>query len=287
MFYYYIIMGGVTNLNTNELIDKIKINKIVGNKNVESSKHSHPYYELVYVRNANFNYFIEDKLYNITNKSIVLIKKNTIHKAIFRDKTNSTYFVVKFYESCIHRSILDKCLRLFEYKNFKVDNNSQYIIDILFSKICHEYENKEENWQEMNEIQLNELIVALYRLSLNSKPDIFPFVSEIKIILEYINKNVSAPVSELSLNTISAMYFSTPYQLSRLFKKQVGIGFKDYVIQSKISQAKMLIDSGNISLTDIAFECGFNDSNYFSTVFKKVEGISPSTYKKMLKATLS
>lgn len=277
-----ISINEVKNLLSNELATKVEINKVTVNENIELLNHSHSYYEIIYVKNGGFSYYIEETLYNITDKSIVLIKKDIVHKTIFRHNINCTYFIVKFYEDCIYHSVLKKCLHLFEFQQFKLENNFQDLIDILFSKNYFEYKNKEDNWEEMVELQLNELIIALHR-GLIIKANDRLFTSEIEMIVEYIDKNVFLPISDISLNAISDKFFLAPYQLSRLFKKQVGIGFKDYVIQLKISYAKVLIASQNNSITDIAFNCGFNDSNYFSTVFKRVEGVSPSEYKKMLK----
>ena len=59
----------------------------------------------------------------------------------------------------------------------------------------------------------------------------------------------------------------------------------DYLIHCRIEKAKvMLIAKPNLSITDIAFRCGFESSQYFATVFKKKADISPSQYRNTKKS---
>ena len=73
---------------------------------------------------------------------------------------------------------------------------------------------------------------------------------------------------------------------SKKFKKEIGIGFKEYVVSAKIIYSKKLMETTTDSITKIAFLSGFEDSNYFSTVFKKMESISPSEYIKRTRSRL-
>ena len=68
--------------------------------------------------------------------------------------------------------------------------------------------------------------------------------------------------------------------LSKKFKTATGFGFKEYIINVRIQNACRLLLESNKSITDIAFECGFNDSNYFGDAFRKAKGVSPHKYRK-------
>lgn len=262
----------------------IEIKKFVKKKPIESPEHYHPYFELIYVRRANFTYFIEDKFYSITDKNIVLIDKHTLHKAIFKSNLKCSYFVVHFYQNCIMPELFETLTELFSKRNILLSDNEFLLIDLLFSKMYHEFEEKKENWEHMIYFQLNELIVTLNRLVSKESQDIANVKThEIEKIIKYINSNVSMSISDLSLEKVSQRFFMTPSYLSRQFKKHVQIGFKDYVLLSKTMNAKILMRTTNFSVTEISYLCGFNDSNYFSTVFKKKEGLSPSAYIKSIK----
>lgn len=91
----------------------------------------------------------------------------------------------------------------------------------------------------------------------------------------YINTNVC---QKLSLNEVAAAFGISPNYLSSLFKKNAEMGFTDFVNYTKIQKAKELMDGKNFKIYEVSHELGFESAFYFSKVFKKVEGYSPSEY---------
>lgn len=71
----------------------------------------------------------------------------------------------------------------------------------------------------------------------------------------------------------------SPYYFSKLFKEQTGETFIDYVTGLRIERAKKLIGQEELSLKEICYEVGYKDPNYFSRVFKKITGLTPSEYR--------
>lgn len=61
------------------------------------------------------------------------------------------------------------------------------------------------------------------------------------------------------------------------------MGFKKYLVYTKLTISENLLCTTDKSISDIALDCGFNDSNYFSTVFKQRYGIPPLKYRKNYK----
>lgn len=94
-------------------------------------------------------------------------------------------------------------------------------------------------------------------------------------VKKYINSHVS---ERLSLNETAAVFGISPNYLSQLFGKYNEIGFSEYINTCKINEAKRLLDEGSLKVYEIADMLGFESSFYFSKVFKKLEGISPSDY---------
>lgn len=68
--------------------------------------------------------------------------------------------------------------------------------------------------------------------------------------------------------------------LSRLFKKEVKMTIPEYINSIRIQHARMLISDSQMSLREISLSVGFNDPYYFSKVFKKYTGLSPSDYRR-------
>ena len=72
----------------------------------------------------------------------------------------------------------------------------------------------------------------------------------------------------------------SPAYLSSLFKKQSGQSFIDYVNQKKIEKAQQLIHEGNYRINEIAYQLSFENAYYFTKVFRKFIGTTPSNYQK-------
>ena len=96
-------------------------------------------------------------------------------------------------------------------------------------------------------------------------------------VKEYIRINISR---RLTLNEVSDVFGFTPNYLSQMFAKSGDIGFVEYVTAQKVAAAEKLLEAdANIRIYELAERLGFESAFYFSTVFKKVKGCSPSEYR--------
>ncbi|MDR1060298.1 MAG: AraC family transcriptional regulator [Clostridiales bacterium] len=83
------------------------------------------------------------------------------------------------------------------------------------------------------------------------------------------------------LSDICAAAGFSPAQFSRLFRQATGYSPMDYFLRMKIRRSCAMLDFGDMSVKEAAAALGFGDSYYFSRIFKKVMGMSPSAYKKL------
>ncbi len=98
-------------------------------------------------------------------------------------------------------------------------------------------------------------------------------------IVTSVKKYIGEHVGErLSLNEVAAVFGISPNYLSQLFGKYNDMGFSEYINSCKIQEAKRLLDEGTLKVYEVAEKLGFESSFYFSRVFKKMEGISPTDY---------
>lgn len=96
-------------------------------------------------------------------------------------------------------------------------------------------------------------------------------------ITKYIKENFSN--KDLSIQMIADyVHFSQTY-LCSFFKKSTGNTLNEYITDVRIEKAKELLQDNSIKLYEVALRIGFTDSNYFSTLFKKIVGCSPSEYR--------
>ncbi|MFG0215902.1 helix-turn-helix domain-containing protein [Brevibacillus porteri] len=91
----------------------------------------------------------------------------------------------------------------------------------------------------------------------------------------YINGHYMNP---LTLDELAEVHGMSPKSFSYFFHKYTGVRPIDYVIQYRMERASELLLTGNYSIRDVAFSVGYDNPLYFSRVFKKKFGVSPSAY---------
>lgn len=101
--------------------------------------------------------------------------------------------------------------------------------------------------------------------------------------VEMANKIISERFDQdLTLSSISKELFVSPQYFSRLYKHEMGVNFIEKLTDVRIKNAKKLMESGDYSIKEISYMSGYSDPNYFSRLFKKLEGVSPSAYQKQI-----
>lgn len=98
----------------------------------------------------------------------------------------------------------------------------------------------------------------------------------LKKAVEYINSHFS---QQINLNEVAEHTYVSTYYISRLFKRETGKNFVDYITELRIEKAKELLKEGRYKTYEIAEMVGIPDSHYFSRLFKKYAGLTPTEYK--------
>lgn len=98
----------------------------------------------------------------------------------------------------------------------------------------------------------------------------------VQTCLDYVDFHYS---TDLSLSSLAAMCSVSSSYLSALFKKETGMTITDHIHFTRIQQSLFLLNTSNLSVSEIAFRCGFSDANYFTRTFKKLQGKTPKSYR--------
>jgi two-component system response regulator YesN len=85
--------------------------------------------------------------------------------------------------------------------------------------------------------------------------------------------------AELSLNDVAAQVNLSASHFSAVFSQETGQTFKEYLTETRINKAKELLRMTALRSADIAYQVGYNDPHYFSSVFKKNTGLSPIEFR--------
>lgn len=84
---------------------------------------------------------------------------------------------------------------------------------------------------------------------------------------------------DISLDDVSREVDISPYYFSKLFKEATGDNFIEYLTNLRIDKAKDLLDNTELSMKEICVQVGYANPNYFSRIFKKNVGVTPTEYK--------
>jgi YesN/AraC family two-component response regulator len=108
------------------------------------------------------------------------------------------------------------------------------------------------------------------------------FVGVLKRALDYIDNNYAK--EDLMIKDVAQYAYVSSSYLSIILKKEMGITFIEYLTKVRMEHAKKLLEQTNMKHYEIAEACGYPNSTYFSTIFKRFYGVSPSGYLSNLKS---
>lgn len=95
-------------------------------------------------------------------------------------------------------------------------------------------------------------------------------------MVEYVNQHYT---EDISRNDLTDIFYLDPDYASKLFKKETGMSFKNYIIQKRIEAAKDLLSSTNLPINTIADNVGYGNYSYFTRIFKKTTNMTPIEYR--------
>lgn len=183
---------------------------------------------------------------------------------------------VHFYGPSMH-NIYEKYLQRGGLSHFNTQRTEEYnqLLQELFTIASSD--------SHVKDMQINEKLSALLTLLMqdswnpNQNSPRFTGKRNLREIKDYIDLHYH---QKITLDNLAQQFFINKFYLTRLFKEQFGISVNHYLLQVRTTRAKQLLRFSDLSIEQVGQECGMNDANYFSRMFKKVEGITPGEYRR-------
>lgn len=218
----------------------------------------------------------------ISDKSEAFIKiksdEQSIVKRVVEGNVEETETLMKLFFANLHKNFVDD---LDTIKSIAIE------LMVLIYATGYEYEsldNQKQNVGYVDEIRETDQFYALENYCIAKAKEITVNVKSEKenkvstVIAEsmaYIDENYA---KDLRLKDVAEAVAISPQYFSKIFKKELGVNFIDYLTKIRVEQAKRMLKDSNMSIKEICFKIGYNDPNYFSRLFKKIEGVSPTEY---------
>lgn len=258
---------------------RFRMNVTTNVGDVMHSHHYHNFYEIYYMVSGSCNYFIDDKTYEVSAGDIVLIPSGVIHRTNYSSGEH-TRLLIECSDNMVPSAVRDSLSSmLYLYRNTSVTKE----LYAIFKKMEKELNAPD---QYSYELLLNMVNVVFYTLA-RTKSVIKDNKRNnmVEDVVAYLKENFN---QQINLTQVARDHFISQEHLSRTFKKHTGFGFNEYLTLVRLQHAEQLLKSEEkMSISEVAYTCGFNDSNYFSDKFKRAYGVSPLKYSKSFGAPKS
>lgn len=255
-------------------------------KDFAYSGEMHDFWELVYADKKNLLITAGAQEVELEAGQIYLHKPNEFHNIRCDGKRAANSVIVSFdCNSPELFSVSGQVITADEYERWFIGNIVKESRSAFSTRLGDPYISVMEKSDKGNfcceqliKLNLEMLLISLIRSNKNKKSLIVKKDNTILAeITDFLSENVE---NKVAFEDVVKRFNLSPSVLKKLFRDQVGCGVMDYFTRLKIDRAKEMIREEKYNFTGISERLEFNNSQYFTTVFKRVSGMTPSEYAK-------
>lgn len=251
-------------------------------------KHWHEQIQILYFKQGEALIHCNTSTYSLKSGDIMIINSNEIHYGVTSNEY-LVYYMVKVDFNFLFSSHQDLCQTKYitplleGYTRFQnqISQDRQLSIELL--KTINEYTDQKLGCELVIKAQIYHILVYLLRHY--QQPPLQPAERErqqktlhqLRAILSYIDEHYTETIR---LNQLASLANMSRQHFCRIFKIMTGKRPMDYINLLRINKAITLLSENHLNISEIATTVGFDDSNYFSRIFKKYTKSSPSSLRK-------
>lgn len=259
-------MGNVIEKNTLAQIEESQFRVVFCERFNERSgiwnfdRHNHKYMEILFFLKGNANIEISEKKLHVSLYNLVVYPAGVDHQE-FLDPTKNQEVVCLWIDST--GFVFDNIIHVSDHKG-----RLEWLLLLIFEEW-----NRKDCLDGIIEHYIKVLFIQLIRAQDES------FHSMTDLITHYITENFSSPITIKDLAEL--VYVSESY-LIRRFRQKTGQTPIQYINSLRIEAAKRLLATKEMTIEDISQSVGYGSAKYFTRLFKKYLGVSPSDFRKSL-----
>ena len=247
--------------------------------------HSHPEYEIAYVPHDRGSYMIQDLEIPIEPGDVFIVNANDIHQPILASPGNRgavvTYFRASLFgdpEECAQW--LDPFLHARELGSNKLRADAE--LRALLLRLHEEADPTRPHWKLVARGLITHVLSITARLFAERCAELGASRRVAKAhrfgpVIAHINENLAGQIKAADLYRLAGLSHS---RFSEQFRAAFGVPLVRYIQAQRLKRAKRLLRSTEMSVTDVAFACGFGASSLFNTAFKREAGVSPTQFRR-------
>lgn len=236
-------------------------------------------FQLLYVASGKTHfYFEEGKDTVVSAGNMVLYRPKEPQKYVYYGSEQAEVYWVHFTGSNV-RNIL---------KSYGITNDMRVIpagtlleYSRIFKQMIQELQQCRAGYEELLAMLLRQIFIIINRQMTKERTLKSDYLDmEMELALEYFNTNYN---KDLNIDDYAASRGMSVSWFIRTFKQYAGTTPMQYIVALRITNAQMLLETTNYNVTEIGNFVGYDNPLYFSRIFKKQKGFSPSEYRKQLK----
>lgn len=233
-------------------------------------------YSFLVMGQESFSAKLEGKTIIIERDKVVPINPGQMHSA------SETKSVSEYIPLFIEKNFLSELTYTMFGKNNDIIPNSNYCINTSTINLIRQFMEESTSRQPGSDLILqcldNQIAINLLRCVYNPNSEESPLHNKkvVKLAESYLRENY---LNNLSLNELAKYTNYSPYHFIRIFRTETGKTPFEYLQDLKIAKSEKLLRDKKLSIIEVCYLSGFNNPSYFSNVFKKMKGISPSVFR--------
>ena len=249
----------------------------ISQKSSKMIPHYHDIHELYYLLEGQTRYLIDEEIYTVEKGDFVFVPGGSIHGTDYAKGKDKERILIYFGNDLFdeYSSFLQE--KMMPQRLIQITKEHLPEIEALLLKIESEYYRNGEGKDCLLRLYIKELLILINRYRCERKTNIRETDEIIYEIAEYIRQHYDA---NISLVELSRIFCISDAHLSRKFKTVMGIGINQFVTVVRINKSIQMLENSRLTITEVARQCGYDDSNYFAAVFKKIKGVTPQKYRK-------
>ncbi|MCY9515982.1 AraC family transcriptional regulator [Paenibacillus apiarius] len=250
--------------------------------------HTHDHLEIGYCLSGTGTFYFGNKTYSVQQNDVFVVNNLEWHAASSHPDNPSNYLFI-YFDAMIIEQVDPELLLPFVYWPKRFDNRVSGRLPVarqigdLFQEMWDEYRNKERGYQGIMHSKILEICALLLRhydsqTSLREGNQALMSYYRLKPVLDYMKEHFREPIT---LEGVASMLSLSPSRARHLFAEKLGGGFKQYLLQLRVNEAKRLLVSTEMPIIDIMHHCGFQSHAPFYRAFKLIVGMAPQQYREL------
>ena len=245
--------------------------------------HYHDCHQIILITKGNVEFCINDRVYSAGKGNIIIFSRYENHSVNIASESYERYVLhispkIISIENRVYSLLLNRPEGFCNAVDIKDDLP---VFEEQFRRIVKEFCVEDKLSDNMQQLLINQLLIMLCR----KLPSADYFYDESSEMIYALQRRFETDFNkQYSLCELAKEHNVSVSTLSHKFKKLTGTSVMDYLVACRMAMAKNYLTGTDLSVGEIVEKCGFSDSSNFSRTFLKLNGMSPTAFRKKCKA---